>query len=67
METNFFAIKCDLVVHATFEINNTWTKDTVVHNTPYALGEVWADTVDPTVFPFGGYMDYVIRETGPKN
>ncbi len=54
-KSNYSAVQCDLVIRGTLELDYTRPKDTVSHNAPDALGEIWDDTVDSTVCPFGGY------------
>jgi hypothetical protein len=48
-------VQCDLVVRGTFELDYTCQKDTVSHNAPHDLREIWDDTIDATICPYGGY------------
>jgi len=54
-KSNYSAVQCDLVIRGTFELDYTCPKDTVSHNAPHALGEIWNDTINPSVCPYGGY------------
>jgi hypothetical protein len=53
--TNFSSIQVDLVVQGTFELDYTAPKDCLSMKAPHCLGEIWDDTIDPVLCPFGGY------------